>query len=174
MIKSIRILILAAFIAFLANGFLENHLPQEDHMLDSFFTLLLLAVIWFNLRHHSQGDERRSDTKEASPQVSPRPFPHASPATEQNPQKKTTLPPTIGGLSVIYHQPPWCIVERGDILGTLNNARISSWIRTSDKRLADYSGVQSLSYLEQCACIEIPERSELIVFPGMVYTIRPS
>lgn len=178
MIKPIRTLILVAFIAFLVNGFLDDPSPHAENAFDSFFTLLLLAAIWFNLRQRSQGKvgqpprQERSSTTPPTEQAQAEQSPAMPPVPP--PAAKVDLPTTIGGMSVIYHQSPWSVVERGKALGKFRNTLISSWIRTSDKRLADYAGVHSLAYPEQCPCIEIPEKSELILPPGMIYTIRSS
>lgn len=150
--KSIRLLILVAFLAFLMGGGVERYSPQGESSFDSLLTLILLAAIGFNL-------SRRSKDKAVA---------------RKEPTTRLEPPPMIGGMRVIYHIPPWAVIERGEALGKLGNAIISSWIRTSDKRVADYVGIQQFSYPDHCFCIEIPEKSELIVSPGMVYTIRPS
>ncbi|MBF0108534.1 MAG: hypothetical protein HQL76_05110 [Magnetococcales bacterium] len=75
-------------------------------------------------------------------------------------------------LRVIHHEATWGVVARGRCLGMFKNAPIHEWIRTSDQREADYSGVSNAPLPEECTCIEIPERSELIVPPGLIYTIR--
>lgn len=72
----------------------------------------------------------------------------------------------------ILHALPWKVVERGRTLGLFQNTPIPEWIRTSDHRQADYSGVSSIHPPEKCVCVEIPERSELILPPGLVYIVR--
>lgn len=73
---------------------------------------------------------------------------------------------------VIYHESAWKVVAKGRSLGVFKNAPIPAWIRTSDQREADYCGVSNVPLPEKCTCVEIPERSELIVPPGLVYIIR--
>lgn len=180
MTRPIRILILIAFLAFLSDGFMEQQTPQANHLFDSLFTLLLLAAIWFHLTRRSKerpGKRVERTSHPASPmaghsepskaRVAPVP-----PAPSQHAVERP--PPTLGGLRVIYHQTPWSVVERGQVLGKFRDTLISAWVRTSDQRTADYVGIQVLSYPDKCQCIEIPEKSEFILPPGMVYTIRSS
>lgn len=75
-------------------------------------------------------------------------------------------------LRVIHHEPTWTVVAKGRSLGVFKKTPIPAWIRTSDKREADYCGVSNAPLPEKCTCIEIPERSELIVPPGLIYIIR--
>lgn len=79
---------------------------------------------------------------------------------------------TSRSLQVIHHESSWKVVARGRSLGVFKSAPIPAWIRTSDRREADYCGVSNAPLPEKCTCIEIPERSELIVPPGLIYTIR--
>lgn len=176
MIRSIRTLILIALLAFLFSALLEETSPQDERLFDSFFTLLLLGVLWFNLRHRLQRKQDQPGAPSPTPsnKVEGTGARANTPSPVAPPRKEVALPSTLHGLPLIYHQPPWTVVERGQVLGRFRNARIPSWIRTSDKRTADYVGVQTLTYPDHCPCIEIPERSELILPPGMVYTIRPS
>ena len=173
MIKSIRNLIIVALIAFLVNSFLGDPSPMAEQAFDSFFTLILLAFIWYNLRHRFQ-EKIDKHAQSSAPKASNAGESVSPPPPDEPPVQKVVLPATIGGLSVIYHQSPWSVVERGQVLGKFRNSLISAWIRTSDKRIADYVGIHSLPYPEQCSCIEIPEKAELILPPGMVYTIRSS
>ena len=178
MIKSIRTLILVALIAFfLVDGFLEKPSLQAGQAFDSIFTLILLVAIWFSLRRRSQGKVGRpgeEGTSHPSRTVGRQGERVPRPSSAATPSPNEALPSTLGGLNVVYHHPPWSVVERGHVLGKFRDTLIPSWILTSDKRLADYTGVQTFSYPEQCPCIEIPEKSELILPPGMVYTIRSS
>ncbi|MBF0437414.1 MAG: hypothetical protein HQL77_18905 [Magnetococcales bacterium] len=75
---------------------------------------------------------------------------------------------------VIYHdhESAWKVVAKGRSLGMFKNAPIPAWIRTSDQREADYCGISNVPLPEKCSCVEIPERSEFIVPPGLVYLIR--
>ncbi|MBF0414299.1 MAG: hypothetical protein HQL78_11415 [Magnetococcales bacterium] len=75
-------------------------------------------------------------------------------------------------VQVIYHESAWKVVAKGRSLGMFKNAPIPAWIRTSDQREADYCGISNVPLPEKCSCVEIPERSELIVPPGLVYLIR--
>lgn len=155
---------------------MERYSSQGENSFDSVVTLILLAAIWFNLSRRSK--DKAVGRKDTTPLPLGRvDVPDISMANKTPAASDVVSPdllPKIGEMRVIYHLPPWSVVERGQALGRLGNAIISSWIRTSDKRVADYVGIQELSYPEHCFCIEIPEKSELIISPGMVYTIRPS
>ena len=75
-------------------------------------------------------------------------------------------------IKTIHHKSPWAIVERGETIGRFRNTPIPAWILTSDDRTADYDGIADDPSLDGTVCIEIPERSELILPPGLVYTLR--
>jgi hypothetical protein len=90
---------------------------------------------------------------------------------------KDHIPNILGSLrgeaiKIIYHKSPWAIIERGATIGRFQNAPIPAWIRTSDNRAADYNGIAEDPSLDGTVCIEIPERSELILPPGLVYILR--
>ena len=85
---------------------------------------------------------------------------------------ESVLRPGARALRVIHHEPTWSVVAKGRSLGVFKNTPIPAWIRTSDQREADYCGVSNVPLPEKCTCIEIPERSELIVPPGLIYTVR--
>ncbi|MBF0445745.1 MAG: hypothetical protein HQL68_09145, partial [Magnetococcales bacterium] len=75
-------------------------------------------------------------------------------------------------IKIIHHKSPWAIVERGATIGRFRNTPIPAWIRTSDDRAADYHGITEDPTMDGTVCIEIPESSELILSPGLVYLLR--
>ncbi|MBF0195139.1 MAG: hypothetical protein HQL71_11320 [Magnetococcales bacterium] len=108
--------------------------------------------------------------------------PEASQTNKDNDsaQKKPTgsqIPGLLGSLRVetikiIHHKAPWAIVERGATIGRFRNTPIPAWIRTSDNRSADYHGITEDPTMDGTVCIEIPESSELILSPGLVFLLR--
>ena len=93
------------------------------------------------------------------------------------PYSGDTVPNILGALrreavTVIHHKSPWSIIERGDTVGRFRNAPIPAWILTSDNRTADYNGIADSPAADETVCVEIPERSELILPPGLVYLLR--
>ncbi len=98
----------------------------------------------------------------------------------QNRAQKDSVEPVpniLGSLrreatSIVFHKPPWAIVERGETIGRFRNTPIPAWIRTSDNRQADYHGITADPLLDGTVCTEIPERSELILPPGLVFLLR--
>jgi hypothetical protein len=94
-----------------------------------------------------------------------------------NPGVGDSIPNLLGSLrgeatKIIHHKAPWAIVERGATVGRFRNAPIPAWILTSDNRKADYNGITDDPSLDGAVCTEIPERSELILPPGLVYLLR--
>ncbi|HIJ83190.1 MAG TPA: hypothetical protein HPQ00_03195 [Magnetococcales bacterium] len=75
-------------------------------------------------------------------------------------------------VQVIHHEATWAVIAKGRSLGVFKKAPIPAWIRTSDQREADYCGISNVPLPEECTCIEIPERAELIVPPGLIYIVR--
>lgn len=146
--NKIKILILTAFAAFAVNALLgegENGLLT----LDTLLTLIFLGYIGYALRRVSQSDSRKK----------------GAPATKTG---ATRAP------QVIHHKPPWSVVARGRTVGRYQNTPIPAWIKTSDDRKAVYAGLALAAPPEECACVEIPERSELILPPGLLYAIQTS
>ncbi|MBF0357720.1 MAG: hypothetical protein HQL70_03870 [Magnetococcales bacterium] len=75
-------------------------------------------------------------------------------------------------IKIIHHKAPWAITERGETIGRFRNTPIPAWVRTSDNREADYHGITDDPAMDGSVCIEIPDRSELILSPGLVYLLR--
>ncbi|MBF0145165.1 MAG: hypothetical protein HQL84_03680 [Magnetococcales bacterium] len=130
---------------------------RVDEVAPALYTLILLVLaglVLFFLRNFLTGDEDK--THNESDEV-----------LNRNANRGSSRP-----LRVIHHESTWAVVARGRSLGMFKNAPIHEWIRTSDQREADYSGISNAPLPEQCTCIEIPDRAELIVPPGLIYTIR--
>lgn len=72
---------------------------------------------------------------------------------------------------IIQHEPPWQVVDQGSSLGTFYNHPIPAWIKTSDGRQAYYSGITADLSPDRTACLEFPRRGELIIPPGLVYSL---
>ncbi|MBF0380365.1 MAG: hypothetical protein HQL69_05060 [Magnetococcales bacterium] len=120
-------------------------------------------VIHINKNRENSENPPSEQPQEASP-VAKKPM--ASP-----------IPGLLGSLRVetikiIHHKAPWSIVERGATIGRFRNTPIPAWIRTSDDREADYHGITDDLAMDGTVCIEIPESSELILSPGLVYLLR--
>ncbi|MBF0448491.1 MAG: hypothetical protein HQL67_09845 [Magnetococcales bacterium] len=98
------------------------------------------------------------------------PVPRLEPGVKSSP----TLLNSMRGetVTLLYHKAPWAITERGETVGRFRNTPIPAWIATSDKRHADYNGITDDPVMNGSVCIEVPERSELILPPGLVYRLR--
>ncbi len=165
----IKILTIAAVIAFLISGFLgESNSPAS--ILDTLFTFAVLGYIWYAMRRTigSQKEKKpENPTQSRSTPDQPREHPRTAPEPLWEKRPK-------GPTGVIHHKSPWSVVEKGDTVGNFRNAPIPAWIRTSDNRRADYSGITNTIPPEESVCVEIPERKELILPPGLIYAIRSS
>lgn len=171
----IRILIFAAVIAFVISGFLGEHGSSPASTLDSLLTLGFLAYIWHAMRRATgsppKDEERRQTPAPPSGEPDadrPEPAPQTEEAAPWNRQPEQTPP------RIIHHKTPWSVVEKGETVGSFRNSPIHAWIRTSDNRQADYSGITPNPPPAESVCLEIPERRELILPPGLVYAIRSS
>ncbi len=166
----IKILTIAAVIAFIISGFLgEGSSPAST--LDTLLTFGFLGYIWYAMRRAigSQSQEKKPKqppTQEQEQSAQPPEMREAKKAPRERRPK--------GDPQIIHHKSPWSVVETGDTVGNFRNAPIPAWIRTSDNRQADYSGITNDVPPEESVCLEIPERKELILPPGLIYAIRPS
>ena len=177
---------MAAFFAFIVSGFLNESANQGTETLDSFLTLVFLAYIWYALQrqftkkrppHSTTPDPEKSTSEHCSSKKCAPDSSNEPSLTEDFFKTEQKAKPIIRQHkkhTVIHHNPPWSIVEQGASMGRYQNTPIFAWIRTSDDRSADYSGITELPDLGDTVSIEIPERSEIILPPGLVYTIRPS
>ncbi|MBF0158728.1 MAG: hypothetical protein HQL58_04330 [Magnetococcales bacterium] len=73
---------------------------------------------------------------------------------------------------LVYHASPWQPSAQGESLGLFRNQIIPAWIRLPDGRQADYAGIFGTSLPEECYGIEFPQRGEVVIRPGIVYTLR--
>ncbi|MBF0455051.1 MAG: hypothetical protein HQL72_09605 [Magnetococcales bacterium] len=125
----------------------------------------------FRIREMMQ-EKERAEGEESQP-LSDQPGTNQPKAESMN----DAIPNLLGSLrpdnhTIIRHKSPWAIIERGATVGRFRNAPIPAWIVTSDNRKADYNGITDDPSLEGVVCIEVPERSELILPPGLVYLLR--
>jgi hypothetical protein len=163
---------------FLIGGFLNKH-ESDSISSDTLFTLLFFGYIWHVLSRSRRATPpaKQPAEPESSP---PREEQTPSPATIPLPQTPASPPRMIfsplmlrpAGGRIILHKQPWSVVEQGQPVGQFRHVPIPAWIRTSDNRHADYAGVAQTPPPEGCVCLEIPDQSELILPPGLVYAIR--
>jgi hypothetical protein len=123
-------------------------------------------------------DINKNRKEQDSPSPEPElPIPGLEEQNRPSQPVESQLPGLLGSLRVetikiIYHKAPWSIVERGDTIGRFRNTPIPAWVRTSDNREADYHGITDDPAMDGSVCIEMPDRSELILSPGLVYLLR--
>ncbi|MEO5376328.1 MAG: hypothetical protein H7832_00870 [Magnetococcus sp. DMHC-6] len=162
----IRIFILTLLISLLASSFLENMDGLGLSLSDIIATLALLGVILYFRKKNIAKQQKPFFTNS---QQTPSPM-------EPKPNENTVNIPSMSSKKetdrVIHHPPAWSVIERGDPVGRFRNTAIYNWIRTSDLRSAEYSGIVTIDIPENCPCVEIPSRGELILPPGLVYAIR--
>ncbi|MBF0165578.1 MAG: hypothetical protein HQM01_13940 [Magnetococcales bacterium] len=172
----LRLLLLAALAVFLVNGLLSQH-ESDTISSDTLFTLAFLGYIWHVLRRN-KGATPPGQNPSAMEQTEATTSPPPSPAT---PAPAPASVPTRIFLAtqslrpsgrIIQHKLPWSVVEQGKPVGQFRHAPIPAWIRTSDNRHAEYVGIALAPPPDGCVCLEIPDQSELILPPGLIYAIR--
>lgn len=165
--SQLKLLIGVAVAVLLAAGFLDGVPETIKQGVMWLFFLVVLGVILTGVHRMFLAD-REDDGEDAAENSS-------GDASTDAPQPFTMTQPEAASITssqIIHYKPPWSVVEQGVSLGSFRHAPIPAWIRTSDQREADYIGVFNSSLPDGCVCVEIPERSELILPPGLVYAIR--
>ncbi|MBF0439948.1 MAG: hypothetical protein HQL93_12635 [Magnetococcales bacterium] len=166
----IRTLILALLTVLLVNVFL-NETDSSPISMDTLVTLGFIAFIWYRL-NKSKGNNKNTTPPPPSdkPEINQNPEPMAPTPTHPKPYRVQNASPFSG--RIIHHKSPWAIVAQGKSVGQFRKVPIPEWIRTSDNRMADYSGIAMTQFPQECVCLEVPEQTELILPPGLIYTIR--
>ncbi|ABK43959.1 hypothetical protein Mmc1_1450 [Magnetococcus marinus MC-1] len=77
-----------------------------------------------------------------------------------------------GQQSTIWHVTPDFIRRMGTQVGRFKEVPIPEWIETSDGKMAQFTGVTEIRLPKECACLELTDRKELIIPPGLVYTVN--
>ncbi|MBF0191907.1 MAG: hypothetical protein HQL99_12330 [Magnetococcales bacterium] len=172
--NNLRILLLAALAVFVVGEFLS---PRESDNVssDTLFTLAFLAYIWHVLSRNRGSTPPARNPSTPEPNESTPSAPSPAPTPIPTPPKSIFSPMMLRSASgrVIQHKLPWSVVDQGHPVGQFRHTPIPAWIRTSDNRHADYTGIALTPPPDGCVCLEIPDQAELILPPGLVYTIRP-
>ncbi|MBF0370198.1 MAG: hypothetical protein HQL52_12150 [Magnetococcales bacterium] len=167
---------MAALAAFFISAALENWNSENISLPDTILTGALLFYIWQTIRRTAGSQDERPPASSSPEKKEEQATPEEA---EEKVAEKTATPPfqpqnseSDAEEQTILHIPPWTIVEKGKILGNFRDNPIPSWIRTSDNRKAVYAGIAPDTLPDNCACLEIPSRGELIIPPGLIYAIR--
>ncbi|MEG3640247.1 hypothetical protein [Magnetococcus sp. PR-3] len=76
-----------------------------------------------------------------------------------------------GQQSTIWHVTPNFVSKMGQQVGRFKETPIPEWIETSDGKMAEFTGITDIRLPKECACLELIDRKELIIPPGLVYTV---
>lgn len=74
---------------------------------------------------------------------------------------------------VAPHGQSWRLERSSREVGTFQGQPIPAWVVTPDGRRGDYLGVTRERVPPSCSCLELPDRHELILPPGLVYRLHP-
>nr|CRH04641.1 conserved protein of unknown function [Candidatus Magnetococcus massalia] len=77
-----------------------------------------------------------------------------------------------GQKSAIWHVTPEFVTATGNRLGRFRDQPIPEWISTSDGKKGVFTGITDIKLPKECACLELTDRGELIIPPGLVYTVN--